>query len=222
MRTIAVEEEHLNQVNKFVMRRKPVKSQKLTSNWSTKASMPALSPVKYLGCAILLVVAEKKCLSWVCLGKRLALRTGLFVATDKLRGTRRVRVKIMNNQWCVGTFWRWQHVCLEGSCRRSDFNLAGVGWLRKTPPLGWQHLVLFHVATAGITDWRCYEGDVLASPPFILNAPVHLPPTTELLYREADGTVVKATVVDEVIADEMLNEIDAILEEIYDDTVAKK
>jgi hypothetical protein len=49
-----------------------------------------------------------------------------------------------------------------------------------------------------------------------------LPPTTELLYREADGTVVKATVVDEVIADEMLNEIDAILEEIYDDTVAKK
>jgi hypothetical protein len=33
---------------------------------------------------------------------------------------------------------------------------------------------------------------------------------------------VKATVVDEVIADEMLNEIDAILEEIYDDTVAKK
>ena len=62
MRTIAVEQEDLDKVSHFAIRRKHVKSQQLTSNWSTKASMPALSPVKYLGCAILLVNAEKKCL----------------------------------------------------------------------------------------------------------------------------------------------------------------
>jgi hypothetical protein len=64
MRTIAVEEEDLNQVSDFTTRQKHVNRKKLTSNWSTKASIPALSPVKYLGCAILLVTAEKKCLGW--------------------------------------------------------------------------------------------------------------------------------------------------------------
>jgi hypothetical protein len=55
-----------------------------------------------------------------------------------------------------------------------------------------------------------------------MSAPVHWPPTTELPNRQADGTVAKAAVVDEVLADEMVNEVDAILEEAYDETVAEK
>jgi hypothetical protein len=62
MRTITVEEEHLKEVSDPVAGRRHIDFQKPTSNWSTKASIAALSPVKYLGCDILLVTAEKKSL----------------------------------------------------------------------------------------------------------------------------------------------------------------
>jgi hypothetical protein len=52
-----------------------------------------------------------------------------------------------------------------------------------------------------------------------MNSPVHWPPPTELLYRQADGTVVKAADVDELLADEMVNEVDAILEEAYQESL---
>lgn len=52
MRTIAVEEEHLEEIS-LCARIIIQVPQRLTSNWSTKASIPALSPVKYLGPAIL-------------------------------------------------------------------------------------------------------------------------------------------------------------------------
>lgn len=52
MRTIAVEEKDLKKIS--VCANMIIQLlQQLTSNWSTKASMPALSPVKYLGPAIL-------------------------------------------------------------------------------------------------------------------------------------------------------------------------
>lgn len=52
-----------------------------------------------------------------------------------------------------------------------------------------------------------------------MNAPVHWPPPTELLYRQADGTAVKAADADKVLADEIVNEVDAILEEAYDEAL---
>ena len=52
-----------------------------------------------------------------------------------------------------------------------------------------------------------------------MNSPVHWPLPTELLYRQADGTVVKAADVDELLADEMVNEVDAILEEAYQESL---
>jgi len=52
-----------------------------------------------------------------------------------------------------------------------------------------------------------------------MDTPVHRPPTTELLYRQADGTVVKAAEADKVLANEMASEVDAILEEAYEEAL---
>jgi len=63
--------------------------------------------------------------------------------------------------------------------------------------------------------YRCYNGlkvlggTVLITPPFIMDVSDDWPPPTELLYRLADGTVVKAAVTDEVLANEMADEVDA-------------
>jgi hypothetical protein len=52
-----------------------------------------------------------------------------------------------------------------------------------------------------------------------MKTPVHWPPTTELLYRQPDGTVVKAAEAEQVLADEMASEVDAILEEAYEEAL---
>jgi hypothetical protein len=52
-----------------------------------------------------------------------------------------------------------------------------------------------------------------------MNTPVHWPPTTELLYRQADGTVVEAAEADKALANEMASEVDAILEEAYEEAL---
>ena len=53
-------------------------------------------------------------------------------------------------------------------------------------------------------------------PAFTINAFVHWP-QTELLYRQADGRVVAAAVANEVLADEMAYEVDAMLEAAYEE-----
>jgi hypothetical protein len=52
-----------------------------------------------------------------------------------------------------------------------------------------------------------------------MKTPVHWPPTTELLYRQPDGTVVKAAEADNVLADEIASEVDAVLEEAYEEAL---
>ena len=106
MRTIAVEEEDLRLISicASIIAQLP---QQLTSNWSTKASMPALSPVKYLGPAILgrVLRYDRK----GCIGCKRCLFFNVCLVAEPKNPVEVWRARTNNIQiwWGVSSAWRF-------------------------------------------------------------------------------------------------------------------